>query len=218
MLTKGRVRANDLQRMSNVTHETRRQLRAQGLPVEHWDFFMVHMLHERLDEETAKQWELQRDSDTPSVDDMLAFIDKQAKALANIGETRRRLESVAVVPDNQNYGARSTGARVNEGATTSKPKPKEAKPITCAACDESHMLYHCPEFLSLSVAARKEFVERRSLCPNCFKRGHGADRCFGDTCWKCPGNPKHNSTLCPARASVRRVQCLQQQGNQPGAD
>lgn len=35
---KGQVRENDLRRMSNVTHEVRRQLKAQGLPVEHWDF------------------------------------------------------------------------------------------------------------------------------------------------------------------------------------
>lgn len=47
--------ANALENMSNKTHEVIRQLRALKYPVEHWDFVLVHTLHERLDDATSKE-------------------------------------------------------------------------------------------------------------------------------------------------------------------
>lgn len=75
-------RADEIQRISNVTHETLRQLKAQGIQVEYWDMIVVHLLHERLDADTARQWELQRQSETPTSKEMLAFLDRQASASA----------------------------------------------------------------------------------------------------------------------------------------
>ncbi|XP_067624215.1 uncharacterized protein [Eurosta solidaginis] len=205
---KGQIKENDLRRMSNVTHEVRRQLQAQGLPVEHWDFFMVHMLHERLDNETARQWELARKSDTPKVGEMLAFLDKQALALANSSDNRRKIESAVVVPTSstktKNNGANERGARVSVSTSGAKNRV-----LICEVCNEDHMLYHCPEFMALNLKARKEFIERRNLCPNCFKRGHGANNCYQAECWKCPGRPKHNSALCPNREPKRQVNNIQ---------
>lgn len=49
-----------LQKFSNVTHEVLRQLRAMNHPVEHYDLIFVHALHDKLDPETRKAWELYR--------------------------------------------------------------------------------------------------------------------------------------------------------------
>ncbi|XP_036336161.1 uncharacterized protein LOC118746416 [Rhagoletis pomonella] len=84
----GVPRAHELQRMSNVTHEVLRQLRAQGIRVDAWDMIIVHMLHERLDPDTSKQWELQRETETPTVKQMLDFLDRQAAALVNVADLR----------------------------------------------------------------------------------------------------------------------------------
>lgn len=70
-----------IQKFSNTTHEVVRQLRALGYPVEHFDLFFVHGIHERLDGETSKQWELKRTSETPKLMDLLDFLDHQAKAM-----------------------------------------------------------------------------------------------------------------------------------------
>lgn len=49
---------------------------------------IVHMLHERLDLDTIKQWELQRETETPTVKQMLDFLDRHAAALVNVADLR----------------------------------------------------------------------------------------------------------------------------------
>ena len=44
---------DELQGLSNASHEMIRQLRAEGLPVDHWNFLIVHCIHERLNGETG---------------------------------------------------------------------------------------------------------------------------------------------------------------------
>lgn len=73
--------ADDIRRMTNVTYETIRQLKAIKLPIEHWDMVFIFGLHERLNSETKKQWEMHRSSETPKLIEMLEFLDKQAGAL-----------------------------------------------------------------------------------------------------------------------------------------
>lgn len=70
-----------LERMTNVTHEVIRQLRALEYPTEHWDFIFVQGLHDRLDDKTSRDWELTRQVNNPSVLHMLEFLDEKAAAL-----------------------------------------------------------------------------------------------------------------------------------------
>ncbi|XP_055918290.1 uncharacterized protein LOC129950357 [Eupeodes corollae] len=83
-------RAAELERMSNVTHETMRQLKAQGIPTESWDMIVVHMLHKRMDRETACKWEESRTSEQPTVREICAFLEKRATALESAQSVRRR--------------------------------------------------------------------------------------------------------------------------------
>lgn len=110
--------------MSNVTHETFRQLRAMHLPVEQWDFVFVFNLRERLDKETRKQWELLKKSgEWPKLKDMLAFIEKQAEALSSM-ETG----SITVADNNQvnnDAGASQTAHNDNESAGAHGLSPSE---------------------------------------------------------------------------------------------
>lgn len=50
--------------------------------MEHWDLFIVHCLHDRLDSE------LQRVTDERKAEQMLEFIEKQANALKNSSSDR----------------------------------------------------------------------------------------------------------------------------------
>lgn len=200
------ARHNELQKMSNVTHETMRQLRAQGHPVEHWNMFIVHMLHERLDTETSKQWELIRTSDTPTAEEMLSFLDRQAAALAAVSAQRPGL--AVTVPNeraNRTEG-QNTRSKRNEpstssaGASTNRALPTAIRPgvgMPCIACKSDHHIWKCPEFTSLSLVGKQRFIETNNLCANCLKRGHGVQSCFKGPCVRCPGNPPHNSLLCP---------------------
>lgn len=205
------VRANELQRMSNVTYETLRQLAALNVPVHFWDLMVVHMLHDRLDQETARQWELQRDCEFPAVSDILAFIDKQAAAI-NVPTNQRfkRPADLTVSIHNEQTSSMDRGKNGNgknesakkenarKRASSSSPVVQRKK-MPCEACQADHPIWECPEFIALRLSAREDFVQKRSLCPNCLKRGHGKDDCYLGPCIRCPNRPRHNSLLCPLK-------------------
>lgn len=85
--------ADDLKRMSDVTNETIRQLRALGLPVDSWDFVFVHNLHERLENETGRLWQRARASGVlATATEMIDFLDREAAAARPINESREQLQ------------------------------------------------------------------------------------------------------------------------------
>lgn len=199
----GFATANQLQRLSNVTHETLRQLKAMQLPVDSWDLFIVHNLHERLDPDTAYKWEIARTSEEPKASEMLDFLDKEASACASNSESQGKpLESFAATKSDRL--GRSNQRTLPSNVRSSTPYRKEVKSnekhYPCEACNADHKVFDCDDYLSLSLNARWEFVRVRRLCANCLKRGHNVDNCFSITCnhEECKKkDPRHNSTLCP---------------------
>lgn len=207
---RGSPTGDDLQQMSNITNETMRQLKSQDLPVEHWNLFIVHCLHERLDPETARQWELQRVSDEPTAKQMLEFIEKQANALKN-SSSGRTSNINAKVSGNRRTGQTSDiGDKENAQGRSSETNRKAFGCSICRA--NNHQIWECPKYNSLSFRARREFVDRSPICPNCLKYGHKENDCFQQPCVRCPGRPYHNILLCPSKevnkqtASAYRVQ------------
>lgn len=193
----GKASSNELQRMANVTHETIRQLRGFKLPVEHYDFIFVHNLQDRLDADTKKQWELQKSDDWPKLDDLLKFLDKQASVLANT-QTKNRQNLNIAVPNPVPYPR--FDRRQGDGARALSPSGGAIKKRTlCEVCDGNHPIHFCPEYLSLNLNGRLEFVRLRKLCQNCLRKDHRTNHCTDKTCGydQCKENPYHNSTLCP---------------------
>ncbi|XP_036319652.1 uncharacterized protein LOC118734064 [Rhagoletis pomonella] len=199
----GSPRSNDLQRMSNVTHEALRQLRAQEIPVEGWDMIIVPILHERLDAETSKQWELQRQSETPTIKQLLDFLDRQASALANVADVRRSRIHIRHEATGTSRGLEGNGerARRDQGSYSTAVK----KAIACAACGRDHAIWTCGEFMGLTLRGREDLVNKNNLCRNCLKRGHMAGSCFQGVCPRCSGQVKHNSLLCPKKEITKHA-------------
>lgn len=207
-----RATSTELQRMSNTTHETIRQLRALELPVEQWDFVFVHNLHERLDHETAREWEKYRERDgMPTAKDILTFLDQEASASANDSNDRQPLR---ITVDTGNRSRSNDRAASNIGTVSNMGTASNIgsasytgtvpKKIACEACPQGsqqyHPLFYCPSFQSLNLNARKDFINRRRICPNCFRKGHGTGSCNDPrrcTFPQCQGNPMHNSLICP---------------------
>lgn len=217
MLTKP-VASAQLQHMASVTHEQIRQLRSQGVPVEQWDMWICHLLHERLDEETGRLWDLARKSETPTALEMLDFLDDHAAA-----SLRSRRPGLTVTVSNEratqpqrNRG--NSGSRGRDRGTSASRPPTPSggairKRFRCEMpnCQSDHPLYVCPDFKALNFNARKEFVNQRSLCHNCFKRGHGKENCYQIKCSlpACMRDPSHNSLLCPNKQPVKQVASVQ---------
>lgn len=202
--------ANELQRMSDVTHETFRQLRALELPVEHWDFVFVHGLTERLDHETGRQWQLQQTANTwPKLQELLEFLDKHAAAMTTGSGRRQTYSSVAgnnqpaiAGPSTSTGAIRKTGA----GAAGSKGTSVQQK-LICELCSRNHPLFYCSEFLDLGYYAQLDFLKRRKLCENCFEKGHRKEQCTKITCPRseCARDPFHNSVICPTKRGIHQA-------------
>ncbi|XP_075167626.1 uncharacterized protein LOC142239729 [Haematobia irritans] len=72
---------------------------------------------------------------------------------------------------------------------------KSNNQLSCFKCQNNHFLYECPDFTSLSVNNRRNFIRSNNLCLRCFKRHHikrcrSKRQCGVDNC-KMP----HNSLL-----------------------
>lgn len=228
-----RATSTELQRMSNTTHETIRQLRALGLPVEEWDFVFVHNLHERLDNETAREWEKHRERDgMPTAKDILTFLDQEASASANDSNVRQPLR---VTIDTGNRSRSNDRAASNSGTVSNMGTASNTgsasytgtvpKKILCEACPQGsqqyHPLFYCPSFQSLNLNARKDFIGRRRICPNCFRKGHGTGSCNDPrrcTLPQCQGNPMHNSLICPFKQNKQLLTVQSAGQKKPNTD
>lgn len=68
-----------------------------------------------------------------------------------------------------------------------------------------HPVFQCPNFMALSVASRRELVQRWNLCFNCLSAKHKVDRCPAGSCRRCGNNEKHNNILCSKLRSAVQV-------------
>lgn len=193
-----RATADGLQRLVNGTHEMIRQLRAMELPVDTWDMIIIYALHERLDLDTSKDWELERQTESPKLIDMLEFLERRARA-ASQSQSNRNVRERYDAPNTSASGGAipKTTSKDRKSKTTS-----DRKPTNCRICQKPHQLFECQAFKELSINGRKDYINRISGCENCLKNGHDKKDCFQHGCPRCNGD-LHNSLLCPALAKAK---------------
>lgn len=224
---------NRLQIMSNVAQEVSRTLGALGYPTRHYDLFLIHSIQEKLDEKTSVAWNLQRQSDRPSLAEFTKFLDRQAKALANA-----YYSEMAQKPRDQNnrkrpFSSQSNGSAKHSGGNGSghwqnhanakgyhgdSKRFKAATPQSnyaavkmenskCAVCFEAHLTRKCPRFLQMNLHQRKDKARAANLCFNCLAPGHSLRDCKSGKCNRC--DKKHNSLLCTENPNNRQLNVSQ---------
>lgn len=208
-----------LQKFSNTTHEVIRQLRALNFPVEHFDLFIVHGIHSKLDPETSRRWELSRTSEKPTMAELLDFLDRQAKALFGTQfmafgkpkDSRKR----PFDDKEQSTSKKPRSDQTPSGSGEQKGDTNKTAPLKCVLCKESHPLYKCANSLKMKLNDRKKLVYEKKLCRNCFGSTHFEKDCKLNECFRC--NLKHNSLIC--KENPRNAQQVVANVNQrpPGA-
>ena len=64
----------------------------------------------------------------------------------------------------------------------------------CNFCNNpSHLIYNCPEFLTLRINQRINEIKKLRLCLNCLNQNHSSSECTSGHCRKC--NKKHSTLL-----------------------
>lgn len=202
-----------LQKFSNVAHEVLRQLKGLKYPVEHFDLIFVHALHDKLDPETSKAWELKRSSETPAINELLEFLDKQAKASQGIQyhEHKNQKDNRKRHGDDKHFDSKRARHESSKEKDDSNDK-KDYK--TCRVCKEIHPVIRCPKFKEMNMNERKKIVREKELCFNCLKPYHNSKECFSNECHRC--NVKHNMLLCPkSPANEKSVNSVQLKSKKP---
>lgn len=176
-----RKSAEDLKDLLATVKEVLGSLQFLGAPIEKWDYFIVYFVAKRLDPDSRKAWELQQGNNTEPamLSDLEDFLDGRTRALEMVSSSILDKPGRSAKPSN---GSRAS-ARVNAAAASS---------VKCALCGESHYISRCQQFLSKTVAERRDVVTTKRLCFNCLG-AHKLIECHtSKRCYLCNG---HHHTL-----------------------
>ncbi|XP_065075623.1 uncharacterized protein LOC135699304 [Ochlerotatus camptorhynchus] len=181
-------------------------LKRLGEDTDSWDSLLIYQLSTRLDPHTQKEWESYcarldsdnianvlggvacdeaEENDMPTYVSMVNYLQNYARVLQCVnpspGSSRDRDPKVKPMKSSVHFSSSSSTQ-----ATESFRR--------CEKCNQSHFLYHCPDFQKLSEQHRFEFVKSKKLCSNCLRStDHFAKSCQSKPCNRCP--KKHHTLL-----------------------
>ncbi|KYN27529.1 hypothetical protein ALC57_03085 [Trachymyrmex cornetzi] len=160
-----------------------RALKALKRPTDTWDDLVIHLIVSKLDVATSKAWELSiKEGDIPDFKELINFLIRRCQALES-EHCRTNNNSASSVTQKHSSNAKTTA--VANVATSN---------LSCSICKETHSIYHCKDFLNMSIKDRIKAIKKAHLCINCLRSAtHQAKVCNSGTCRKC--HKKHNTLL-----------------------
>lgn len=171
-------------------HKDLRALKTLSLPTEHWDVLIIHMISNKLDPVTSREWEEERNKlkDFPTLEFFCNFLKNRADLLENLEDKQ-----------NDTKPAHSRTLRRHSDITHTRTKTfvanlnPETSRFKCPLCKGSHAIYQCFRFKTLSIESRIQKAKELKLCMNCLRKGHNGQKCILGPCKLCSKN--HNSLL-----------------------
>ncbi|XP_026333270.1 uncharacterized protein LOC113240236 [Hyposmocoma kahamanoa] len=166
--------ASAIKQLLDTTKECLHALKSIGVNVSSWDIIIIHLISQKLDPESRKQWEQKisdSNSDLPNFNQFGEFLQGRFRSLEYLDTKVQKIE-------------KTNCAHV---ATTI---------ITCSFCTENHKLYNCKKFAKENTDTRRNFVQTHHLCFNCLGSDHSVYQCTISTrCRLC--KKKHHTLLHP---------------------
>lgn len=188
----------ELRRLIDRSTMEIRSMGVLGIQIEHWDPVLILLIVDRLDADTAREWEMHRDVRAlPVLNDLYAFLERRVRGLTQSRTGRLQLGQPQEEPVLHRAGDSQRRPPAKE---VTKSAVRESGGLKCFLCKSPHPLYVCPDFMSLSVQNRIARVKSWGLCLNCFSKQHLTNVCPRGACHRC--NKKHNSVLCIAGAEA----------------
>ncbi|XP_066603407.1 uncharacterized protein [Prorops nasuta] len=120
---------------------------------------LVHIIENRLPEETAKKWELTLKNDQlPTFEQLRKFLSETADQPQNKKPKPNKKQHI--------FHMNAAGG--------------------CVICKGHHSRYQCQDFLKMPVTERFEAVRKSGFCINCLRKNPG--RCIRSKCKECHKN------------------------------
>lgn len=166
----------------DTTTKNIRALTTLKQPTQYWDTLIIFMMSSKLDKATLRYWEEHRNklNDSPTLDIFITFLRNRADLLESLEDHENHSHST-----NLNHKVKSKYNENNNSNTSSS--------MQCHMCNQSHFLYNCESFKTLSIESRIEKAKQFKLCLNCLRSGHTSNRCNLTGCKYC--RYKHNTLL-----------------------
>lgn len=181
----------DLKSLIDKSSEIVQGLRLQGIQIGTWDPILVHVIVSKLDTETHKQWELKQ-----TKDELSTFVELET-FLESRWQSLEMIQGDFSFDQSSSYkNQRNNNNQHKLSSSYSSPnRPLQRFESSCLSCGEvSHKLNSCPNYSSLSVSDRKNFLKSKNLCFNCTMSGHSLMSCPSSArCHSCKG--KHHTSI-----------------------
>lgn len=150
-------------------------------PVESWDAILIHLMANKLDSETRKEWESSASGTTqPSYKQLEKFVNERCHVLDAIPSKSRQ---VLEPPPAKRLRPEIRALTVNRRNET----------YGCVACGRDHALSSCQKFSAKSIDEKLQMVKRFALCFNCLRTNHTAEQCRSRGCLKC--DRRHHTSI-----------------------
>ena len=179
--------ASALKQLLDGTIKHLRALKNLGLPTEHWDTIVVHLVSTKLDITTLREWEKSlATNELPTTDQLVEFLTKRIQVLEALETNRTKgkqgqMGTFQQKPKTEYRGGKIVSMHVSQNENK------------CKLCEKLHPIYMCEKFKAFSVSERIKHVKKLSLCLNCLKPSHMSKDCLASTCKTC--HKKHNTLL-----------------------
>jgi hypothetical protein len=154
------------------------------------DVTLVAIISEKLDFVSKREWQSKLTTNLPTWDQLKEFLEKRCETL----ETLHLMSNKSVSHDNN---SKKVNPKVVANVSTNKGKKSNSdnnKILTCPCCSQNHNLFHCAQFINLTVKDRINLVHSKHLCNNCFRNNHVASTCKSEYRCKMCKEP-HNTLL-----------------------
>lgn len=185
-----------LRRLIDVINKNIRALKTLEEPTEHWDTLIIYMMSTKLDAVTCRNWEEHRNTLTgaPKLSQFCTFLSNKADLLETLEANQsaaktNRVDTSSSKPNSFIIASQNSAEIQHKNNTYERNKPT----IKCPLCSQTHLLYTCETFRSLSVEERIKKATEFRVCLNCLRLGHVTKRCRLSRCSYC--KRKHNTLL-----------------------
>ncbi|XP_058456725.1 uncharacterized protein LOC131434097 [Malaya genurostris] len=169
--------------LRNLFDSARKHLRCLQIlhqPVEYWSAVLVHLMANKLDATTRREWEsLASGTTPPDYEKLEQFVLDRCQMLDAMPKKRK--------------------ITTEQYSHHKKYKPEvrtmtiRADTLGCVACGAEHFVAKCYRFERKSLEEKVKLIKRFALCFNCLKSNHTAEHCRNKGCYKCGG--KHHTSI-----------------------
>lgn len=170
--------AKNLRNLIDSFSENIQALKLIGLPTDQWDFILVTLLLDKLDNETRRQFELTSSSEEiPNLALLIKFLKNHCKSLDSLPSSKRLSSPLK--------GHSHVSTLVTQSVDSSQ---------NCSVCSSDHSIYKCPILKKKSPFDRYQLAKQKGLCYNCLRSNHMTKNCSSSSsCKVC--HSKHHTFL-----------------------